>query len=222
MYPEPITRYLVPQTCREAAAFKSAHPEAVFLAGGQSLLPQLKSRVRRAATIIDLNRVTDAVACTIDERELRLAALVRYRDVIGNGAIGEHFPALHDAIREIGDRQVRNRGTPVGSLAHADPTGDIAPVALVFDGVLETADADDARTIVPFDPATVAALPFIAAVTLCRRGGSAFVKHNRVAQDRAIVNVAAALDLDDAHLCRNVRVAVGGIAPYAMRLAAVE
>jgi len=226
MYPSPIEHYFAPLSITAALEALADDPDAVLLAGGQSLVPQMKARERSPATLIDINRIAGIDGIIPAAGGLSLGALARYREVLHVLRGNARFAALADAISVIGDRQVRNRGTLVGNLAHGDHTGDIAPCALVFGGMLCAARRDGGEdtidlTNAPIRPraggSEIKRLFTRIALRSCAMG-SAFIKMNRVAQDRAIINVAVAFDLSDDGRCANPRVAVGGILPGATRV----
>ncbi len=132
MKPPPFT-YLAPQTTAEAlTALRDHGLEAKVLAGGQSLVPVLNFRLARPTVIVDINSVRglDAIGEDADTGELILGALVRQSDVLRSPLIAQRNPALIEAVRLIGHRTIRNRGTVGGSLAHADPAAEL-PLALV-------------------------------------------------------------------------------------------
>ena len=224
MYPEHIEQYFVPKSVSEVTTLLGQHPDAILLAGGQSLLPLLKARALSARTLVDLNRVDGLSEIVTDGGRLQIGALARYCDVLRDANVQYRFAALVDAISAIGDRQVRNRGTVVGSLAHGDHTGDIAPVALIFDARLELVRTNGERISTLFETyADQPAGEFIQAIGLQNTtAASAFIKHGRVAQDRAILSVAAAFACDDQDRYIGVRIALGGVQPGAMRLVEVE
>lgn len=112
MYPEPIEHYYAPLSLTEAVALLAEHRgSAKVLAGGQSLVPLMKARDCAPQTLIDINRIDDLDDVTIDDGRLRIGAMVRHRKVADDALIRRHGQALADAAYNIGDVQVRNRGT---------------------------------------------------------------------------------------------------------------
>lgn len=107
--------------------------EARLLAGGQSLMPMMNMRLVRASAVIDINRIPDLDTITInDDGSAVLGALVRYSSAEAHKGLAAAQPLLVKAITHVGDRQVRNRGTLGGSLAQADPSGNLPLVALAL------------------------------------------------------------------------------------------
>ncbi|GIV01113.1 MAG: hypothetical protein KatS3mg014_2728 [Actinomycetota bacterium] len=120
-------------TLEEALSLLAAHGEdAKVLAGGQSLIPMMKLRFAYPAHLIDVNRVPGLDG--IEERDgtLRIGALVRHHTLETSELIRARYPTIADAAPQIADPLVRNLGTIGGSIAHADPAGDLASVMLAL------------------------------------------------------------------------------------------
>ena len=105
-------------------AIKAAGEDGVFLAGGQTLLPALKLRLRRPATVIDLGSLPGLDSVSVEGDRLVVGALAKHASVAASKAAREKLPALAALAGGIGDPQVRNRGTLGGSIANADPAAD--------------------------------------------------------------------------------------------------
>ncbi|HZM38253.1 MAG TPA: xanthine dehydrogenase family protein subunit M [Acidimicrobiales bacterium] len=175
--------------------------DAKLIAGGHSLLPLMKLRLAAPAVLVDIGRIGDLSYVQGDGGEVRIGALTRHHDAANSDLLREQVPLLAHVAGQIGDPQVRHRGTLGGSVAHGDPASDL-PAALLalratlvargpggertiaaddfFTGFLETALAPDEVLTEIRVPATAGA-------------GWAFEKFNRRAQDWAIVGVAAVL-----------------------------
>ena len=175
--------------------------DAKLLAGGHSLLPLMRLRLAMPSVLVDIGRVGDLSYVTESGGEVRIGALTRHHDVAASELVRERAPLIAEVAGQIGDPQVRHRGTVGGSIAHGDPASDL-PAALLamratlvargpggereipvddfFTGFLETALAPDEVLTEVRVPATDGA-------------GWAFQKFNRRAQDWAIVGVAAVL-----------------------------
>lgn len=126
--------YHRPTTVLEAVAVLGSHgSSARVLAGGQSLVPMLNMRLWRPAALVDINDIDDLDAIRTDGDRTEIGALVRYSTVERSELLGDRLPLLIEAVRNIGDRQVRNRGTVCGSLVHADPTAEMPLVCLALD-----------------------------------------------------------------------------------------
>jgi len=120
--------------------------EAKILAGGQSLVPMLNLRLTYPAALIDVNPIP-AGEPRVEDGHLVIDATTRHRTVAAAPAVRTHAPMLAHAVSFVGNVRVRNRGTFGGSLAHADPTGEIAAVALATGGDIVVLGPDGERTI---------------------------------------------------------------------------
>jgi aerobic carbon-monoxide dehydrogenase medium subunit len=189
-------------TVDDAVGLLAEHgDDAKLLAGGHSLLPLMKLRLAQPAVIVDIGRVGDLSYVINGSGTVRIGALTRHHDLATSDLLREQVPLLAEVAGQIGDPQVRHRGTIGGSIAHGDPASDL-PAALLalratlvargpggereiaaddfFTGFLETALAPD-------EVLTEIRAPALPGV------GWAFQKFNRRAQDWAIVGVAAVL-----------------------------
>ena len=235
MIPPPF-EYRAPDSLSEALALLREHgDEARLMAGGQSLLPMLKLRLIRPAVIIDIGGLEelkdvgkDAVAArpagsaTEDAGPLRIGALVTERTL--ERALAERQPLLAEAAASIGDIHIRNLGTLGGALSQADPSGDLAPAALVLRASLTAQSAAGTRTIAaheffsgPFETA-LAEDEMVTSVDVPAPSGVrgyAYVKLTRRAGDYAVVGAAALLSLSPDGTCGDARIALCAVGPTA-------
>ena len=121
--------------------------EAKYLAGGHSLLPLMKLRLAAPEVIIDLGGLRDLSYITDQGSHVAIGALTRHHDVEHSGLLARELPLLAHAAGEVGDPQIRHRGTIGGSVAHADPASDLPAVLLALDATLVARGADGAREI---------------------------------------------------------------------------
>jgi aerobic carbon-monoxide dehydrogenase medium subunit len=135
MYPSRF-RYEAPRTLDEAVAIlRAGGGEAKVLAGGQSLVPLMKLRFAAPDTIVDINNVPGLDYHRIDaDGTIRIGALCRHVDLEHSELVADKQPTMAAAAPLIADPLVRNRGTLVGSLCHADPQGDWASVVTALGG----------------------------------------------------------------------------------------
>ena len=132
MLPAPF-EYHRPGTLEEALQLLAEHgDDAKVLAGGQSLIPLMKLRFAAPARLIDINRIAGMDAIEEAEGSLRIGALVRHDSLAASDVIKERYPTIAAAAPMISDPIVRNLGTIGGSLAHADPSGDLGSVMLAL------------------------------------------------------------------------------------------
>jgi carbon-monoxide dehydrogenase medium subunit len=183
----------------EALALLAEHgDEAKLLAGGHSLLPLMKLRLAQPARLIDIGGVTDMSYITDRGDHVAIGALTRHRDVERSALLAEHLPLLAHVAGEVGDPQVRNRGTIGGSLAHGDPASDLPAVALATGATMVVQGPGGAREVAAADffqdflQTTVAADELLTEIRFPKMTGLGwgFEKFNRRAQDWAIVGCA--------------------------------
>jgi aerobic carbon-monoxide dehydrogenase medium subunit len=184
----------------EAIALLTEHgDEAKLLAGGHSLLPMMKLRLAVPTVLVDVGRLEDLRYVRDAGDHVAIGALTRHRDLETDPILAEAVPLLRHAAGEVGDPQVRHRGTIGGSLAHADPASDLPAVLLALGGSLVAKGPNGEREIAATDFFTgflESALEPDELLTEIRvpkleTQGWSFQKFNRRAQDWAIVGVAA-------------------------------
>jgi CO/xanthine dehydrogenase FAD-binding subunit len=137
--------FLQPSTWPEALEMKSAHPEAMPIAGGTDVMVEINLDRHRPAAIIDLTRIRELNEWAADGELLRIGAGVTYARIIGE--LGDRIPGLAMASRTVGSPQIRNRGTVGGNLGSASPAGDAHPVLLATDAVVELASSAGTRRL---------------------------------------------------------------------------
>jgi carbon-monoxide dehydrogenase medium subunit len=146
MKPPPFV-YHDPTTVEEAADLIGRLDNALPLAGGQSLMPMLNFRVVAPDHLIDLNRIEALSFIKIDNGAGRFGAMTRQRDLEFSPDVARTFPIIQEALKQVGHRQTRNRGTFGGSLCHLDPSAELVNMAALHDGELEAASRQGRRTI---------------------------------------------------------------------------
>jgi carbon-monoxide dehydrogenase medium subunit len=220
----PPFEYHAPESVAEALRVLGAvGHEGKVLAGGQSLLPLLTMRLAAPAHIVDINRLEDELGYVrVGDGAVRVGALARHADVEHDPAAARAQPLLAQALRHVAHPAIRNRGTTVGSLAHADPAGELTAVLALTGGAVELAREGSARTvgaaeffvgplesaIEPGELAVAATFPAFPA-----RTGSAFVEVARRHGDYAVCGVAAAVTLADDLRVTRARVACISVGP---------
>ena len=121
MYPAPFD-YHRPGSVKEAADLLKSNPDAKLLAGGHSLLPAMKFRLAEASALIDIGGIEELAGISNDGEASTIGAMTTHSDVAASEDVRAGCPILAEATLQIGDLQVRNRGTIGGSLVHADPS----------------------------------------------------------------------------------------------------
>jgi aerobic carbon-monoxide dehydrogenase medium subunit len=180
--------------------------DAKLLAGGQSLIPAMKLRLARPAKLVDLGRLDDLAYVRDGGTNVAIGALTRHATVATDPVLVEHCPIVSHAAGQIGDPQVRHRGTLGGTLSHGDPASDMPAVVLALGAELVVQGKSGERVI----PATEfftgvfetalgpdEVLVEVRVPKLAASAGWAYVKANRRAQDWATVGVAALVHRDN-------------------------
>jgi carbon-monoxide dehydrogenase medium subunit len=192
--------YVRAESAEQAISLIGEHgDESKFIAGGHSLLPMMKLRLAQPSVLIDIGRLSDLSYIRDGGDHIAIGALTRHMDVETSALLKEHVPLLAHAAGEVGDPQVRHRGTIGGSLAHADPASDLPATTLALgatyvaqgpNGTREIAASDFYQT---FFESALNADEMLTEIRVPKMNGAgwSFQKFNRRAQDWAIVGVAA-------------------------------
>jgi carbon-monoxide dehydrogenase medium subunit len=184
----------------EALAALAEHgDEAKLLAGGMSLLPLMKLRLARPSVLVDVGRLRDLSYVRDAGDHLAIGALTRHRDLETSELLGRQCGVLQAVAAEVGDNQVRHRGTIGGSVAHGDPASDLPATLLALDATFVAHGPSGERTLAAaelfegFLETALAPEELLTEVRVPKTGGSGFSyqKFNRRAQDWAIVGAVA-------------------------------
>jgi aerobic carbon-monoxide dehydrogenase medium subunit len=223
--------YQAPASLSEALTLMGAGDNKA-LAGGQSLLPLMKLRLASPGALIDLRNVPELRGIRSDGNGVIYGAMTTYFQAIDSPITQSKAPLIVQALRQVGDPQVRARGTIGGSLAHADPAGDLPAVAVALNAQMHAVSPTGERTIASgdffTDMLTTALQPnellswvrFEA--TDAPHTGTAYVKHRHPASGYAVVGVAAVVMLDGSGVCQGARVGITGAGTHATRASGVE
>ncbi|MGH3292071.1 MAG: FAD binding domain-containing protein, partial [Trebonia sp.] len=140
--------YEIADSAAHALSLLAEHGEdAKLLAGGPSLLPMMKVRLAQPAVLIDIARVCELSGIRIEGDEVVIGATTRHAELAGSDLLKAEVPILAYAAAQVGDPQIRHRGTIGGSVAHADPASDLPAVLLALDAVFVVRGGDGAREI---------------------------------------------------------------------------
>ena len=223
MKPVPFD-YIKPASIDVACALLGEHPDAVPLAGGQSLVAMLNMRLVTPSLLIDIGGLSELNEIAVADGWLRLGALVRQCDIANAEPVAAAAPLLVEAVAHIGHPAIRNRGTIGGSLALADPAAELPACVLALGGRLEAVSRDGRRRVDAVDffqgPFQTALRPgeLLAAVEVTiRRPGdrSGFDELARRHGDYALAGLAAHGRFDGARVA-DLRLAFFGIADRPM------
>jgi carbon-monoxide dehydrogenase medium subunit len=231
MIPAPF-EYHAPKTLEEALRLMERHgDEAKLLAGGHSLLPLMKLRLAAPRYVVDLGRLKGLSYIREENGRIAIGALTTHAEIEHSALLAAKCPLLPETAAQIGDVQVRNRGTLGGSLAHADPAADYPAALLALDAEIVVASTKDARTIPAgeffVDMMTTQLRPgeILTQVRIPPRGprnGSAYAKLHQPASGFAIVGVAVRLALGKGSKIEQVAVGITGVGPKPYRAVVVE
>src|SRR6185503_7366227 len=122
-------------------------PDAKVIAGGHSLLPLMKLRLAQPKLLVDISRIPDLAYVRSENGQLAIGAMATYRDIGSSEEVHRRAAVLAEAAHEVGDPQVRARGTLAGALAHADPAGDMPAVVLALGGSVKAVGPDGERDL---------------------------------------------------------------------------
>ena len=139
--------YVRAASLRDALGVLAKSDGTKVLAGGHSLLPVMKFRLAQPPRLLDIGALAELRGVAEYRKGARIGALTTYRDLLESELLRERFPLIAECTENIGDRQVRNRGTIGGSLAHADPASDMPSVMLALDATFNVRSKRGRRAI---------------------------------------------------------------------------
>lgn len=198
-----------------------------LLAGGHSLVPLMKLRLSEPTALIDIARIPGLSGIREKDGRIEIGAATVHHDVASSPVLRQACPMVSDAAGEIGDPQVRNRGTLGGSLAHADPSADYPAVMLALEAGIHITGPGGARVVKASDffqdlfTVDLASDEIITGVQFAPVKSAAYAKLHQRASHYAIVGVAVALDVRNGAI-QSARVGLTGASSHATRLTNVE
>jgi aerobic carbon-monoxide dehydrogenase medium subunit len=221
--------YAAPASLQEAVGLL-ADPDAKVIAGGHSLLPLMKLRLAQPKLLVDIGRIPNLAYVRREDGVLAVGALATYRDLQLSQEVHQAAPVIAEASHEVGDPQVRAKGTLAGALAHADPAGDLPAVALALGGTIRAVGPNGERDIdidgffVDMLTTSLGEQEIIREVRLNvqpARTGAAYVKFDQPASHYALTGVCAVIGVSGGTIS-SARIGVTGVGPKAYRPTAVE
>ncbi len=205
--------------------------DAKLLSGGHSLLPLMKLRLAQPRLLVDIGRIPGLAYVREEGDELAIGGLTTYRQLLLSEEVERRIPVLAEAARQVGDQQVRARGTLAGALAHADPAADMPAVVLALGGKV-VAVGPGGRREIPLDAFFVdmltTALNENDLVTEVRlqipsgRTGGAYQKFEQPASHYALTGACAVLTLAADGSIEQARLGLTGVGPKAYRATRAE
>ncbi|MCA0199378.1 MAG: xanthine dehydrogenase family protein subunit M [Proteobacteria bacterium] len=210
--------YHRPKTLSEARAIFSGAEDAVYLAGGQTLIPTLKQRLRQPSDVIDLSQLAELRGIAVEKDAVVIGAMTRHADVAASTDVRRLIPALAHLAGEVGDPQVRSLGTLGGSVANSDPAADYPAAVLALGAAIHTPEriiaADDFFTGL-FETALEPG-EMIVKISFPVPKRAAYMKFRNPASRYAVAGVCVA------DTAKGIRVAVTGAGPNAFRQTEME
>jgi len=231
MYPQKFD-YFCPDTLEGVIELLTRYGEdARVLAGGQSLIPLMKLRLASPKYLIDLDKLQDLSGISEQRNEVSIGALTRHAEIEESELVQSKLPLLHDAVTVVADVQVRNLGTLAGSLAHADPAGDLAPALLALGARINTVSSSGKTTLgmgelmVDAWSTSLGGDQVITEILVPippQGSGGAYLKFERRAGDFAVASIGVQLTLDQKGNCGDIVIAMGAVGVTALRAEKAE
>ena len=228
----PPFEYFCPATVSEAIELLATQENAKVLAGGQSLMAMLNLRYLFPDVLIDINRIPELAGITVSGGKARIGAMTRQHTIELDAALKQSAPILCEAIKLLGHRQTRNRGTIGGSLCHLDPAAELPTLALLFDAAVEVTGSGGTRRNIPigdfiagFMMPNIEPHEIVTAVELplWKPGhGYAFHEFARRHGDFALASAACLAERRSDGTIDRVAIAIGGVGSVPQRLRSAE
>lgn len=221
--------YSAPASLQEAVGLLD-DPDAKIIAGGHSLLPLMKLRLAQPKLLVDIGRIPGLSYIRTEGNQLAIGAMTTYRDIQLSQEVHQLAPVLAEAAHEVGDPQVRAKGTLAGSLAHADPAGDMPAVVLALGGSVKAIGPSGERDIgldgffVDMLTTTLQEKEIIREVRLNVQqagSGAAYMKFDQPASHYALTGVCAVVAVSGGTIS-SARIGITGVGPKAYRPSAAE
>lgn len=209
------------------AKLQAAAGEGKLLAGGHSLIPLMKLRLSEPGKLIDISRIPGLAGISEKSDKIEIGAGTVHHDVETSVLLREKCPVVADCAAEIGDPQVRNRGTLGGSLAHSDPSADYPAVMVALDAEIHLKGPGGWRAVKAADffqdmfTVDMGEHEVIAGVQFAPHQAAAYAKLHQKASHYAIVGVAAALTIQNG-IITEARLGLTGASSHAQRMGNVE
>ncbi len=225
MKPPPF-EYFCPATLDEAVRLLAEKENAKVLAGGQSLMPMLNLRYVFPDVLVDINNLYELASIDITTERIRIGAMTRQRQMEVDAALFACAPVFRSALKLVGHRQTRNRGTIGGSLCHLDPASELPLLALLLDATVEAVGPAGRRNIPAQEFIAGFMMPGIAADEIVtaiefspwRRDHTfGFDEYARRHGDFAIASSAVHIERDNSGVIERAAIAVGGIGSVPQR-----
>jgi len=216
--------YQSPSTVADALKALAQNEDAKVLAGGHSLIPAMKLRLAQPKTVVDIGRISELNYIREASGHIAIGAMVTHHGIESSDLLKQKCPLLPEVAAQIGDVQVRHKGTLGGSIVHDDPAADWPAAILALDAEMEIAGANGRRTVKAADffvdmmQSAVAQNEILCEIRVPITSKSvAYAKFAQKASGFAIAGIAAIVNSN-----KGIAIGVTGIAPKPYRAKAVE
>lgn len=210
---------------------KDADGEGKLIAGGHSLVPLLKFRLSEPGVLIDISRISELRAVRREGNRVVIGALATHNEVHHNPIVNEYIPVLAQTVSQIGDIQVRNKGTLGGNIAHADPAADLPAAAVALNAEVTFHGEEGSETVEVeqfiIGP-LITTLPEDCVLTEVSfeippaHTKSIYLKLPHPASGYPVIGVCVIAGVDENNVIDYVRIGITGVGDVAFRAASVE
>jgi len=223
--------YYAPRSLTDAVNYLSAHKDDVkILSGGQSLLPLMKMRLSKPGYVVDIGRIPGLDTITEEGDNLIIGALVTHEQIESSDLLKAKCPLLPQTATTIADVQVRNRGTIGGSIAHADPAGDMPAAVLALDSEIKVVGPNGERWVKCQDfflgllMSVLEPDEIVTAIRIPITGNdkTAYLKAAPRSSGFAVVGVAVRMTMNASGACSRAAIGITGVTDKAYRAEHVE
>ncbi len=225
--------HFTPKTLKEALALLAKYgDDCKVICGGQSLLILMRQGLVSPKYIVDIKGISELSYIKDDKDGVKIGATTTHRAVEKSAVIKKKYPVLAEMETRLASVQTRNWGTIGGNVCHGDPAGDPVPVLIALNATLTVAGARGTRSIpvenfsLDYFEVDLKDGELLAEITIPPpppRTGAVYTKFNIIESDLATVSVAASVTLGAGDgVCQDVRIALGAVAPTAIRAKKAE
>ena len=220
MKPVPFS-YVRPSSVEEACEALASDPDARVIAGGQTLVPMLAMRLARPTMLVDVTRIASLIGIKETDEGIEIGAATRQADALASDLIARQVPLLARALPNVGHPPTRARGTVGGSIAHGDPSAEIALTTVILGATIHYREGDENVGFLPdeffFGP-TVTAAPMGGLLTKVvfpkrpvGRVGAGFQEIASRRSDYAFASAGAQVVLDESGTCLTALLGIGSV-----------
>ncbi len=223
MKPSPFD-YKRPKTLNDVCNYLSTNPNALILAGGQSLLPMLSMRLSRPSLIVDVAHVKGFDNIKVTKETISIGPMVRQSKALRSSLLKNNIPLLVKALEFVGHPPTRTRGTIGGSIVQADPSGEIPLVAVTLGATFHIRDGDEKVAILASDfflgpmltsmPSSGCLYKISFPISKSQKIGNGFHEISARKSDYAFASAAVQVESDNNGKIESIKIGIGGAVDY--------